>query len=62
MITHNMAHAIEYGNRLLMMDKGEIIFEAEGEAKKSLTVEKLIDKFHEIRHSSFGNDRALLAK
>lgn len=62
MITHNMTHAIEYGNRLLMMDKGEIIFEAEGEAKKSLTVEKLIDKFHEIRHSSFGNDRALLAE
>ena len=62
MITHNMAHAIEYGNRLLMMDKGEIIFEAEGEAKKELTVEKLINKFHEIRHSSFGNDRALLSE
>ena len=25
MITHNMSQAIEYGNRLLMMDKGEII-------------------------------------
>jgi putative ABC transport system ATP-binding protein len=62
MITHNMAHAIEYGNRLLMMDKGEIIFEAEGEAKKELTVEKLINRFHEIRQTSFGNDRALLAE
>jgi putative ABC transport system ATP-binding protein len=62
MITHNMSHAIEYGNRLLMMDKGEIIFEAEGEAKKALTVEKLINRFHEIRHASFGNDRALLAE
>jgi putative tryptophan/tyrosine transport system ATP-binding protein len=61
MITHNMSHAIEFGNRLLMMDKGEIIFEAEGEAKKELTVEKLIDRFHQIRHKSFENDRTLLS-
>jgi putative tryptophan/tyrosine transport system ATP-binding protein len=62
MITHNMSHAIEYGNRLLMMDKGEIIFEASGEEKKALTVERLIEKFHEIRHASFTNDKALLAE
>lgn len=62
MITHNMSHAIEYGNRLLMMDKGEIIFEAEGEEKRNLTVEKLIDKFHQIRHATFENDRTLLAE
>lgn len=61
MITHNMSHAIEYGNRLLMMDKGEIIFEASGEEKKALTVEKLIEKFHEIRQKSFGDDKALLS-
>jgi putative ABC transport system ATP-binding protein len=61
MITHNMSHAIEYGNRLLMMDKGEIIFDVEGEEKKALTVERLIEKFHEIRHRTYGNDRTLLA-
>ncbi|MFW5642985.1 MAG: ABC transporter ATP-binding protein, partial [Alkalispirochaeta sp.] len=27
MITHNMQHAIDYGNRLLMMDKGEVIYD-----------------------------------
>jgi putative tryptophan/tyrosine transport system ATP-binding protein len=62
MITHNMSHAIEFGNRLLMMDKGEIIFDVEGEAKKQLTVEKLLQKFHEIRHKSFENDRTLLSE
>jgi len=61
MITHNMSHAIEYGNRLLMMDKGEIIFDVEGEEKKALTVEKLIEKFHQIRHTSYESDRTLLA-
>lgn len=61
MITHNMSHAIEFGNRLLMMDKGEIIFDVEGEAKKALTVEKLVEKFHEIRHKSFEDDKTLLS-
>jgi putative ABC transport system ATP-binding protein len=62
MITHNMSHAIEYGNRLLMMDQGEIIFDVSGDAKKELTVEKLIQKFQELRHHGFENDRALLAE
>jgi putative ABC transport system ATP-binding protein len=62
MITHNMSHAIEFGNRLLMMDKGEIIFDVEGEEKRALTVEKLVEKFHQIRHKSFENDRTLLSE
>ena len=62
MITHNMSHAIEFGNRLLMMDKGEIIFDVEGEEKQALTVEKLIEKFHQIRHKSFENDRTRLSE
>jgi putative ABC transport system ATP-binding protein len=62
MITHNMSHAIEFGNRLLMMDKGEIIFDVEGEEKQALTVEKLVEKFHQIRHKSFENDRTLLSE
>ncbi len=61
MITHNMSHAIEYGNRLLMMDQGEIIFDVSGDAKKELTVDKLIEKFQELRHHGFENDRALLS-
>ena len=30
MITHNMTQAIQYGNRLLMMDSGEIILDRRG--------------------------------
>ncbi len=61
MITHNMSQAIEYGNRLLMMDKGEIILDVEGEKKKHLTVDKLVKKFHEIRHKTFETDEVLLS-
>ncbi len=62
MITHNMSQAIKYGTRLLMMDAGEIILDVDGEEKKKLTVEKLVEKFHEIRKKTFENDEALLTK
>jgi len=62
MITHNMGHAIEFGNRLLMMDKGEVILDVSGEEKKSLTVQKLVDKFHELRNEEFESDRVMLSE
>lgn len=61
MITHNMAHAITYGNRLLMMDGGEIILDIQGEEKRSMTVEKLVEKFHTIRQKEFETDEVLLS-
>ena len=62
MVTHNMSHAISYGNRLLMMDKGEIILDVSGPEKQELTVEKLVRKFHEIRKHSLETDEILLAE
>ena len=47
MITHNMQDAIDYGNRLIMLHKGEIIFDFKGEEKKQLTVEKLLEMFNQ---------------
>ena len=41
MITHNMQQALDYGNRLLMMDKGEIILDISGAEKESLTMQEL---------------------
>lgn len=45
MITHNMKDAIRYGNRLIMMDGGQIVYECSGEEKKNLKTKDLIDKF-----------------
>ena len=45
MITHNMKDAIRYGNRLIMMDAGRIVYEASGEEKASLKPKDLIEKF-----------------
>ena len=47
MITHNLQDAIEYGNRLIMIHDGSIILDLKGEEKQHLTVEKLLEFFHE---------------
>ncbi len=45
MVTHNMHHAIDHGNRLVMMHDGAIAFEASGTEKEGLTVPSLVDRF-----------------
>lgn len=61
MITHNMKHAIQYGNRLIMMHEGKIIYDVSGEEKKKLHVKDLLDKFESVSGSEFANDRMLLS-
>ncbi|WP_230130386.1 ABC transporter ATP-binding protein [Bacillus sp. CECT 9360] len=60
MVTHNMQQALDLGNRLIMMDKGQIILEADEEKKKTLTIENLMQEFQSIRGTRLANDRALL--
>jgi putative tryptophan/tyrosine transport system ATP-binding protein len=62
MITHNMGHAIRFGDRLLMMDRGEIILDVRGQEKQDLTVEKLVDKFHQIRRTELESDELMLSR
>ncbi len=59
MITHNMKDAIRYGNRLVMMHEGRIIYDVSGEEKKALHVDDLLKKFEET--AGMLNDRMLLA-
>ena len=61
MITHNMQQALDLGNRLIMMDKGQIILEIETEEKKNLTIPKLMDEFQRIRGEKMTSDKALLS-
>ncbi|MBB6443487.1 putative ABC transport system ATP-binding protein [Bacillus benzoevorans] len=60
MVTHNMQQALDLGNKLIMMDKGQIIFQADEEEKKQLTIEKLLAEFQRIRGEKMTNDRAVL--
>lgn len=48
MVTHNLRYAVEYGNRLLMMDKGHAILDKSGEEKKAITVDDILHIFNQI--------------
>ena len=61
MITHNMNDAIRHGNRLIMMNAGKIILDIEGEEKKHLTKQQLLDKFAELAGRQEENDAVLLS-
>ena len=62
MVTHNMQFAIDYGNRLIMMDEGHIILDIKGEEKAKLTVPSLVEKFREIRKKDYTSDEGLLTE
>lgn len=61
MVTHNMRHAIEHGNRLIMMHEGRVILDIKGEEKQKLTVEDLLKRFGQVSGEEFANDRTLLS-
>lgn len=49
MVTHNMRDAIRYGDRLVMMEEGRIVFEAQGDAKSKLTPVEMVRRFSASR-------------
>ncbi|WP_313134440.1 ABC transporter ATP-binding protein [Anaerocolumna sp.] len=61
MVTHNMKNAIQYGNRLIMMHEGKIIYDVSGEEKKNLKVADLLAKFENASGGEFANDRMILS-
>jgi putative ABC transport system ATP-binding protein len=60
MVTHNMNQAIQLGNRLIMLHRGEIILDIDGPEKAGLKVEDLLERFYTIKGEEFSSDRMLL--
>lgn len=60
MVTHNMQQALDMGDRLFMMDNGEIILDVPKEEKQKLTIGDLMNEFKKKRGSQFESDRAVL--
>ena len=48
MVTHNLRYAVEYGSRMLMMDKGHIVLDVSGEEKAKTKTSDLLDIFNRI--------------
>ena len=62
MITHNMQSALDLGNRTIMMDRGNIVFDTRGDERAALTVDDLLEKFRQASGKKLDNDRMLLMK
>lgn len=61
MITHNMQSALDLGNRTIMMDHGQIIYDVANEERNGITVNDLLEKFKSSVGQQLDNDRMLLS-
>lgn len=59
MVTHNLNHAMETGNRLFMMHRGEVVVDVVGKEKEELTTEKLMELFEKNHVKGELSDRTL---
>jgi putative ABC transport system ATP-binding protein len=48
MVTHNLRYAVEYGDRLVMFDKGNTVLDINGSAKQETQVQDLLTLFNTI--------------
>ncbi|MDO4482094.1 MAG: ATP-binding cassette domain-containing protein [Bacillota bacterium] len=48
MVTHNLRYAVEYGDRLIMMDKGKIVMDKNSEEKAKTSTDDILRVFNEI--------------
>jgi putative ABC transport system ATP-binding protein len=48
MVTHNLKFAVEYGTRLVMMHRGNMVMDVSEAEKSALHIKDLTDKFNEI--------------
>lgn len=48
MVTHNLRHAVEYGDRILMMSRGHVVLDRAGEEKKSTSMDDVLGMFNQI--------------
>ena len=48
MVTHNLRHAAQYGDRILMMNQGRVVLDRSGEEKRHTSMEDLLTMFNQI--------------
>lgn len=60
MVTHNMKQALEVGNRTIMMDRGQNIFDIQGEERNKIDVNFLLQQFSKLRNQEYIEDRLVL--
>jgi len=60
MITHNISSALAMGTRTIMMDSGAVVIDINGDERKELSVQDVLQKFNNIKNKTFDDDNVLL--
>lgn len=61
MITHSMQQAVAVGNRVVMMDRGQVLFDISGEERATLQYHDLIERFRSLHTGTELSDRTVLS-
>jgi putative ABC transport system ATP-binding protein len=48
MVTHNLRYAVEYGDRILMMNQGKVVLDKAGAEKARTSIEEILGMFNRI--------------
>ena len=48
MVTHNLRYAVEYGDRILMMNQGHVVLDRAGAEKKDTSIDDVLGMFNKI--------------
>jgi len=58
MVTHSMHQAVNLGDRLIMMHRGNILHDFQGAEKRRLRVDDLLGRFEEVRRADLLDETA----
>lgn len=58
MVTHSMQQAVSLGDRIIMMNRGQVLHDIRGAEKQRLRTEDLLDRFEEVRRREQLDDSA----
>ena len=48
MVTHNLRYAVEYGDRILMMNRGQVVLDRAGAEKAATSMDDILAMFNKI--------------
>src|SRR5215212_3261563 len=58
MVTHSMQQAASLGDRLIMMHRGQVIHDIQGQEKRRVRASELLERFEELRRSELLDEGA----
>jgi putative ABC transport system ATP-binding protein len=60
MVTHSMRHALDYGDRTIMLHEGQVVLDVGGQERAGLDVPDLLAMFSRVRGQQLADDALLI--